>query len=65
MAFNLPNLSSVFHPITNDRENNGRALDDFFYDLERRVPHFSSSKPYIIISSLTLPSLISRENDRD
>jgi HSP20 family protein len=43
MTFHLPNLSSVFHPITNDRENNGRTLDDFFYDLERRVPHFSSS----------------------
>ena len=42
MTFNLPNLSSVFHQTTNDRENNGRTLDDFFYDLERRIPYFSS-----------------------
>jgi HSP20 family protein len=42
MTFDLASLGSITQLTTNNRENTGRTLDDFFYDLERRVPYFSS-----------------------
>jgi HSP20 family protein len=42
MTYNLPSLRSVFQPTTNDRRGIDNFFDDFFYDLERRVPYFSS-----------------------